>query len=154
MQSLSVGEVMNPSVITISEEAALAEALKLMQTNRISALVVVDHAGMMAGILSQTDLLRAWQEGSDYASVMHSPVSQFMTRDVISCAAHKSLDYAMGMLNRYRVHRLVVVEEHDITERVMPIGILSQTDIVRALVKIGGAESEAAASEKAFEAAS
>jgi predicted transcriptional regulator len=154
MQSLSVGEVMNPSVITISEEAPLAEALKLMQTNRISALVVVDHAGTMVGILSQTDLLRAWQEGSDYASVMSSPVSQFMTRDVISCAAHKSLDYAMEVLNKHRVHRLVVAETHDIIERAMPIGILSQTDIVRALVKIGAAESERAASEKALEASS
>lgn len=150
--SLRVAEVMNPSVITVSDEAPLAEALKLMQSNRISALVVVDHAGAMAGVISQTDLLRAWQEGSDYASVMHSPVSQFMTRDVISCAAHRSLDYAMEMLNKHRVHRLVVVESYDggrfVTDRMMPIGILSQTDIVRALVeRAGEPATETAASE-------
>ncbi len=152
MQSLSVAEVMNPSVITVSDEAPLAEALKLMHTNRVSALVVVDHAGAMVGVISQTDLLRAWQEGSDYTSVMHSPVSQFMTRDVISCAAHKSLDYAMEMLNKHRIHRLVVVETRDggrfITDRMMPIGILSQTDIVAALVeRMGEPATETAASE-------
>ncbi len=157
MQSLSVGEVMNPSVITVSDEAPLAEALKLMQANRISALVVVDHAGSMVGVISQTDLLRAWQEGSDYASVMDSPVGRFMTRDVISCAAHRSLDYAMELLNKHRVHRLVVVETHDggrfITDRIMPLGILSQTDIVRALVeRLGKAETETAASGQALEA--
>ena len=137
MKSLIVSDVMNPSVITVSEEAPLREALDLMLKHRISSLVVVGHAGHMVGIISETDLLRAWQEGSDYTAVMTSPVQQYMTTEVISCAPHKSLDYAMQTLARHNLRRLVVVAPHHggrfVTDRMMPIGILSQTDIVRAL---------------------
>lgn len=136
MHMFRVADVMNPSVISISDEASLAEAIEKMTTHRISALVVTDHSGHMVGVISQTDLLRAWQASN--ADVTAQSVSHYMTRDVISCAPHKSLDYAMQVLNKHRIHRLVVVETHDggrfVTDRMMPVGILSQTDIVRALV--------------------
>jgi CBS domain-containing protein len=138
MQELLVADVMNPSVISVSDEATLEEAIEKMRANRISALVVTDHSGHMVGVISQTDLIRAWQEGAKADSINQS-VSQYMTRDVISCAPHKPLSYAMHVLNQHRIHRLVVVETHDggrfVTDRMIPVGILSQTDIVRALAK-------------------
>jgi CBS domain-containing protein len=136
MQTLRVADVMNAGVISISEEATLAEAIEQLRQHRISALVVVDHSGHMVGVISQTDLIRAFQERG--ADVMSRPVSEYMTRDVISCAPHKSLKYAMQVLNDHKIHRLVVVETRDggrfVTDRMMPVGILSQTDIVRALM--------------------
>lgn len=145
MQPLHVSDVMNPSVITVSDEAPLRAALDLMHTHKVGGLVVVDHSGHMVGVISQTDLLRAWQEGSDYTELQNSPVSRYMTHDVISCAPHKSLDYAMQLLDRHQIHRLVVVETRDggrfVTDRMKPVGILSQTDIVRALIgKVGDAD--------------
>ncbi len=138
MESLRVSDVMNPAVISISDEAPLSEAIEQLRQNKISALVVVEHSGHMVGLISQTDLLRAWQESADNQEVMNSPVSEYMTTDVISCAPHKSLDYAMRTLNEHKIHRLVVVETHDggrfVSDRMMPVGILSQTDIVRALI--------------------
>lgn len=139
MEALSVSEVMNPSVISVSEEAPLVEVVRLLGEHSISGLVVVDHSGQMVGIISQSDLVRSWREGSDYATVMNSPVSRYMTRDVISCAPYKPLSYAMQLLNTHSIHRLVVCEPHYggrfVTDRMMPIGILSQTDIVRALTR-------------------
>lgn len=138
MESLTVADVMNPKVISISDEATLAQAIEKLREHKISALVVVDHSGHMVGLISQTDLLRAWQEGSGKTEAMDQSVSAYMTRDVVSCAMHKSLDYAMRQLNDHQIHRLVVVESHDggrfVTDRMMPVGILSQTDIVRALI--------------------
>jgi CBS domain-containing protein len=150
MEALHVSDVMKTSVITISEEAPLSEAIDTLRDNRISALVVVDHSGHMVGLISQTDLLRAWQESTDNPDVMQSAVNDYMTRDVISCAPHKSLDYAMRLLNEHKIHRLVVVETHDggrfVSDRMMPVGILSQTDIVRGLIgKFGSEEEEAEA---------
>ncbi|HEX6288280.1 MAG TPA: CBS domain-containing protein [Herpetosiphonaceae bacterium] len=138
MEAIRVADVMNTSVITVSDEAPLFEAIDTLRRNRISALVVVDHSGHMVGVISQTDLLRAWQQSTDNPDVMKSPVSEYMTRDVISCAPHKSLDYAMRLLNEHKIHRLVVVESvaggRFVTDRMMPVGILSQTDIVRSLI--------------------
>lgn len=149
MEALHVSDVMNTSVITISEEAPLSEAIDTLRNNRISALVVVDHSGHMVGVISQTDLLRAWQASTENPNVMQSAVNGYMTRDVISCAPHKSLDYAMRLLNEHKIHRLVVVETHDggrfVSDRMMPVGILSQTDIVRGLIGKFGVEEEAEA---------
>ncbi len=143
MQELHVADVMNSSVISVSDEASLDEAINTMHNNRISALVVTDHSGHMVGLISQTDLLRAWQEGKA-SNLSEQTVGQYMTRDVISCAPHKPLTYAIELLNQHRVHRLVVVETHDggrfVTDRMMPIGILSQTDIVRALIGQGSTD--------------
>lgn len=147
MEDLRVADVMKTSVITISDEAPLSEAIETLRSNRISALVVVDHSGHMVGLISQTDLLRAWQESTDDPNVMNSAVSAYMTKDVISCAPHKSLDYAMRLLNEHQIHRLVVVETRDggrfVTDRMMPVGILSQTDIVRGLIGKFGLQEEA-----------
>lgn len=147
MQTLHVSDVMNPGVISVSDEAPLSEAIDKLRENRISALVVVDHSGHMVGLISQTDLLRAWQESANSPDVMSSPVSAYMTRDVISCAPYKSLDYAMRTLNQHKIHRLVVVESRDggrfVTDRMIPVGIVSQTDIVRALIgKLGDEDEE------------
>ncbi len=145
MQSLRVADVMNDSVISVGDEAPLQEAVDLMQEHRISGLVVCDHAGYMVGVLSQTDLLRALQEGSDYEQLRNSPVSRYMTREVLSCSPEKPLSYAMQMLDQHQVRRLVVVESYDggrfVSDRMKTVGILSQTDIVRALV--GSAENTA-----------
>jgi predicted transcriptional regulator len=139
METLRVSDVMNSSVISVSDEAPLADVIGLMRQHNISGLVVVDHAGQMVGIISKSDLLRSWQEGSDYRQVMQSPVSRYMTRDVISCAPHKPLNYAMHLLKQHNIHRLVVVEPHYggrfVTDRMMPVGILTQTDIVHALTR-------------------
>ncbi len=145
MQTLTVADVMNSRVISISDEATLGEAIDQLRQNKISALVVVDHSGHMVGLISQTDLLRALQQSKDSPSMLASAVSQYMTRDVVSVAPHKTLDYAMRTLNDHHIHRLVVVETHDggrfVTDRMMPVGILSQTDIVRALIgKLGTAQ--------------
>lgn len=142
MNELRVADVMNPAVINVSDEATLEDAIEKMRASHISALVVTDHSGHMVGVISQTDLLRAWQNGS--AGALAQPVREHMTRDVVSCAPHKPLSYAMQVLNEHQVHRLVVVETQDggrfVTDRMMPVGVLSQTDIVRALVGRGNAE--------------
>ncbi len=137
-ETLHVADVMNPHVISISDEATLSDAIEQLRRNKISALVVVDHSGHMVGLISQTDIVRALEQSKQAANVLDRPVSEYMTRDVVSVAPHKSLAYAMRTLSDHHIHRLVVVQTRDggrfVTDRMIPVGILSQTDIVRALV--------------------
>ncbi len=126
----TVGEIMNPSVISCRVETSLREAIDQLQEHRIHALVVVDGPGSLAGVFSQTDALRAWSEGRDYERAMERPVSDFMTNEVITCMAHFDINRAASLLTNHKIHRLVVVEERN-DGRVWPIGVLSQTDLVR-----------------------
>jgi CBS domain-containing protein len=126
----SVGEMMNPQVIACRAETSLREAIDLLQQHRIHALVVLEGPGSLAGVFSQTDALRAWSEGRDYERAMERPVADFMTRSVVTCMAHIELSRAAKLLTANKIHRLVVVEERN-DGRVWPIGVLSQTDLVR-----------------------
>jgi len=56
---VEVSEVMHSPVVTIEPEGLLSEAAQQMIDNRIGGLPVLDANGEVAGILTETDLLRA-----------------------------------------------------------------------------------------------
>ncbi len=56
----SIAEVMTREPITVKAETPLREAIKILAEKRISGLPVVDDAGNLIGIISETDLM--WQQ--------------------------------------------------------------------------------------------
>lgn len=130
MTKQRVSDAMHVGVIACQAETPVADALAMIKRYRIHAVVVTEGPGYLAGILSQTDLLSAWREGATYERVMSGPVSEIMTKSVITCMPDMDLDRAIRLLNKNHVHRLVVVEERN-DGRVWPTGILSMSDIVR-----------------------
>ncbi|MDZ4720647.1 MAG: CBS domain-containing protein [Roseiflexaceae bacterium] len=132
MAKTYVRDIMHHGVISCPAETSVEDAVRIMNERRIHAIVVIDGPGYLAGIVSQTDLMSAWQDGSNYQKVMHGPVGDVMTQSVVSCMPDMELNRAIKMLNRNQIHRLVVVEERN-DGRFWPVGILSMTDIVRYL---------------------
>lgn len=59
LRQVSVDEVMSRKPRSIALGALAAEALESMQTNRINAVLVLDADGLLCGIVSMHDLLRA-----------------------------------------------------------------------------------------------
>jgi arabinose-5-phosphate isomerase len=59
LHSTPVTEVMTPGGVTTRPERLAAEALKLMEENKINALLVVDRENRLTGALNMHDLLRA-----------------------------------------------------------------------------------------------
>jgi Zn-dependent protease/CBS domain-containing protein len=57
----TVGDIMSPDPKTIEASANAASALERMQKESIGRLLVVDDRGEMAGLLSRTDLMRAFE---------------------------------------------------------------------------------------------
>jgi len=58
-RDLAVGEVMTHGAVTAQPELELGEAASLLVRFRIGCLPVVDEAGKLVGIFSETDALRA-----------------------------------------------------------------------------------------------
>ena len=56
--TLSVGDLMTPDPIVIGGDEPLADAARLDQ-HRIHGLPVVDADGVLIGVISQTDMIRA-----------------------------------------------------------------------------------------------
>lgn len=57
-----ISEVMHAPVLTISADARLSEAVKLMHDNRIGCLPVIGADNHVTGVLTETDLFRALTE--------------------------------------------------------------------------------------------
>ena len=55
----TVSDIMSSPPITIHRESLVAEAMETVERNRIRRLVVVDAHGELAGLITQSDLLRA-----------------------------------------------------------------------------------------------
>jgi len=69
---LAVGKVMTQSVITVGPDREARDAAQLMLEHKIGALAVVD-GGELVGIITETDLLRAFVKSADEAAALRSP---------------------------------------------------------------------------------
>jgi len=56
----TVGEVMSEPVITITADATISEAARVMTHRRVKRLPVVDDAGMLIGVISRADVVNAF----------------------------------------------------------------------------------------------
>jgi len=66
---VDIGEVMHSDVVTASPELPVADAALLMAGHGIGGLPVLDGAGRVIGIITETDIFRAFVETARRASV-------------------------------------------------------------------------------------
>jgi IMP dehydrogenase len=100
------GMVVDP--ITIFPEATLADALALMKRHSISGIPVVERSGngkgaRLVGILTNRDVR--------FADNPRQPVSELMTRDVVTVREGVGKEEARRLLHQRRIEKLVVVDE-------------------------------------------
>jgi acetoin utilization protein AcuB len=59
---MEVSEVMSHSVVTVSTETPIGRAAEMMADLKIGSLPVVDEAGLLVGIITESDIFRAFAE--------------------------------------------------------------------------------------------
>lgn len=110
-------------VATTSAGQSVAEAAKALHHRRIGALVVVDAAQSIVGILSERDIVRGLALHGSKAETLK--VQDLMTSAVLVCGPDDSLDSLMGIMTNKRVRHLPVVEQGKL------IGIITIGDVVK-----------------------
>ena len=109
-------------VITIAPEETVRQAVALLVTHRIGAVVIADAEGQLVGILSERDVMRA---AADDEGVFGRPVGDIMTREVIvGMPQDDVLAVAHTMLEK-RFRHLPIVDEGRL------IGIISIGDVLK-----------------------
>ncbi|MHC4728861.1 MAG: CBS domain-containing protein, partial [Planctomycetota bacterium] len=121
---LEVSDIMTEDIATVCPGASVVSAAKTMSDKNISCIIVSDN-GDLSGIITETDLLKKGvAEGHDFRKMT---VEHIMSTPVRSLPRNLSVLDASRIMETENIRRLVIVED----ER--PVGILTQTDIVRAL---------------------
>lgn len=122
-------------VHTVSVDASIADAVKILNTHKIGAVVVVNAKGGVAGILSERDVVRRLAD--DPAKLLARPVKDCMTAKVITVTRKASVDDLMNTMTANRIRHVPIVESGKL------VGIVSIGDVVKR--KIEETEQEALA---------
>ena len=99
----------------------LAAAAVAMRRERVGALMLIDDAGRLAGILTERDLLRALADRRDPKRIH---VSEYMTQDPITTEATAPADQAAATMLIHGVRHLPVLHEGS------PVGLVSVRDLL------------------------
>jgi CBS domain-containing protein len=111
------------AVTTSSPAATLLEVANKLAAKRIGAIVVVGPRGEVAGIISERDIIRALAEAGPDS--LTRPVSESMTRQVVTCQETDTLDELMAMMTARRFRHLPVLTDGAL------VGIISIGDVVK-----------------------
>ena len=125
-----VADHMATNPILIRADASLTDAAELMDRQHVHGVPVVDHAGVLVGVLSQSDLNRARSTEYLWVNWPGLAVRHLMTSPAITIHRSTPLIVAARKMEQHQIHRLVVVEDGDEST---PIGVLSMTDLIHAL---------------------
>ncbi len=109
--------------ITIRPEQAVREAVQLLATHNIGALIVANEADAPVGIISERDIVR---EASRNEQVFGRPVSEIMTRDVITGVPEDDLASVANVMTEKRIRHVPVMDKGRL------VGIVSIGDVVKA----------------------
>jgi CBS domain-containing protein len=120
---------MHRGVISCLPGTTIETVAETMESNDISALVVVDAEGAAVGVISRTDLVNSRFIQPYLKHWRGMTAEHLMSKPVISVTPDTPIDEAARRLQEKRIHRLVVVEQAG--GYVRPIGILSVTDLAR-----------------------
>jgi CBS domain-containing protein len=156
----SAKDLMETHVLSVDPEASLLDVHRLFVEEQISGAPVVDERGLLLGVISTTDLMRAVDEERDTAIVdaeyfrdilpyttpdwatsgeedfqdrlRERRVTDVMTRGLIAVAPGADAAEIARVLREHRIHRVFVVEDQNL------LGVISAFDVLRVLEELKG----------------
>lgn len=146
----TVADLMTREPESVSPDTTMRQLAHLFEEHEVSGFPVVDDAGRLVGVVSQTDLIRrclspiggeapgfffqelAEQLGEEAEMEPDSliVVADIMTTEVVTAHADEPLSVIAKRMCDRHVHRVVVVND-----RGSPIGIVTTMDMLRAMAR-------------------
>ena len=140
-------DVMKTTIHTVSPDATIDVAIKIMVEQKISGVPVVDDNGILVGLLTEGDLLQKAetryygqpqprlldvlvgtdQQAEDYFSLGDQRVSDVMSTHIISVTEDEPLSLVVQLMERGRVRRVPVLRGAGL------VGLITRTDLIAAL---------------------
>ncbi|MCW1950404.1 MAG: CBS domain-containing protein [Octadecabacter sp.] len=123
-------------VITLTSDASVSDAAKIMSDKRIGTIVISDDGGATpAGILSERDIVR--ELGTQGPSCMAVCVNEMMTKKLITCSPSDTSDFVLAKMTEGRFRHMPVMDGDKM------VGLISIGDAVKARLAELAAERDA-----------
>lgn len=141
---MKVSDAMSGGVKTVFVDDSVTFAMRLMLDNHLSGLPVVDRQGHLVGMLTEGDLMRRAELGTErkhphwlefilgpgrlaqeYVDTHGRRVEEVMTADVVSIDKSMPLKEAVTLMEGRHIKRLPVLDHGRL------VGIISRADLLR-----------------------
>ena len=156
-------DVMTRDLISVTPDATVLQAARLMLQHHISGLPVVDASGKLVGILSEGDFLRRretatqrrrsrWLEflmgpgkiASEYTHSHGSNVAEVMTGEVRTVGEDADLEQIVELMEKHRIKRVPVLRDGRVA------GIVTRSNLLHAMVSMARTAAPAAQTDDAI----
>ena len=143
---MKAADIMTLNPISVQPDASVMQAVRLMLQHRISGLPVVDGLGNLIGVVTEGDLLRRAETGTqrrrprwlefligpgrmanEYVHASGRKVNEVMSENVRTVTEDAPLDEVVQIMERHQVKRLPVMRDGRL------VGIVSRANLLRAL---------------------
>lgn len=128
--SVSVKSILDAKgrdVVTTGPGTTLSEAAKMLNENRIGAIVIVGTDGRISGIFTERDVVNAVAKHG--ADSLGKQVSSLMTAKVYRCGEDATVDDVMELMTKRRFRHVPVESKGKLT------GIISIGDVVKSRIR-------------------
>lgn len=127
-----VKDVMQSKLVTVTPEASLAEAMRLLARRGIRHLPVVDKKSLV-GIVSDRDLKRTMASPATSLTRAELTIAEIMTREVITIGSGFAVEDAARIMVTQKISALPVVDNGRL------VGMVTETDALDLFVRALGA---------------
>ena len=146
---LTAKNIMTTDLVTVTLETSITELADRFVTSRFSNMPVLDDAGKLVGIISETDLIEqqkplhiptvmALFDGVFYLDsekrfqkevdrVTAQTVGELCQRNFVTCGPDASIGEIAGLMSKHKAHLIPVVENDNM------IGVVARLDLIKAL---------------------
>ena len=127
-ENILISQLLTRNLISINENKTTYNAIKLLTTNNIGALPVLNDNMELSGIISERDIIR---EISNDLSVnfKKSNIKSIMTSKVITINKNTKSETIMDIMSKNKIRHIPIVENK------LLIGIVSIGDVVKRLLE-------------------
>lgn len=139
---LTVADVMTTEVVTVPEDTGFKAVAELLAERHITAVPVTDRYDRIAGVVSETDLMRKeeyqrssrlhwwqrWTRRHQLAKATAVTAGQLMTGPAITVSQESTIDEAAQLMAARDITRLVVTD----AEGYFLVGIVTRSDLLKA----------------------
>lgn len=160
---MRAGDVMTTRVVTVGPDTAVRTIAQTLVERGISAVPVVDGEGRLLGIVSEGDLMRRAEAGTerqpswwldllaspedkarDYSRAHGLTARDVMSREVVTVDEDSSLASVAALLERHRIKRVPVVRDGAL------VGIVSRANLLHGLIAAQPASAATAGDDSAI----
>lgn len=122
-KTITIGDVMTKSVISVDAALTVNETAKMMEDAKVGAVIVMENNAPI-GIVTDRDFS---VKVAAHAYQITDPVKQIMSSPLFSINSDESVRIAADLMHERKIRKLPVIDDEKV------VGIITATDIVNLL---------------------